>query len=366
MGWKDLFKSKTPKATPDPRIRWFGKLPTYADYYQSATDEAWVVEFNEWVLKGFELFYSRRSEPATQAGGQGSAHDRRLPAASVILRLPKSDMTVLGAVQDYGGDMRGRPFPLCFYVGLPTALWAGPTADRVVPALRLLRELHQLGDQVVRFVNSPSRFEQVFGGREANLAGLDDAHDDAGWLNAARAMPMADWFRQAATCLLSQPSVAGMGLAEWVAAARAWGGNIAKLESDDFEPTLRFPLVTDSGWSRALSAGAGPVEMQIAGWLRWLGRRMDLTQRFLSLLVSADPARPMGRLAVIARAPVVDDFLLLTCQAGSLAYVDDLCALKRAAARDAAALPANGGSVVAVAVRAPESWADFVDAPVTT
>ena len=42
MALKNLFKSKTGKLKSDPRIRWFGKLPTYPDYYSSTADEAWA------------------------------------------------------------------------------------------------------------------------------------------------------------------------------------------------------------------------------------------------------------------------------------------------------------------------------------
>ena len=59
MGWTDLFKSKSARQNPDPQIRWFGKLPTYPDYYSSKADEAWAVEFNSWVLKGYERFIGR-------------------------------------------------------------------------------------------------------------------------------------------------------------------------------------------------------------------------------------------------------------------------------------------------------------------
>ena len=59
MGWKEIFKSK---AKPDPRIRWFGKLPTYADYYRSPADEDWAVEFNDWILRGYEIYHNGEKE----------------------------------------------------------------------------------------------------------------------------------------------------------------------------------------------------------------------------------------------------------------------------------------------------------------
>jgi hypothetical protein len=332
MGWKDLFKGKAPKAEPDPRLRWFGKLPTYADYYTSATDEEWAVEFNDWILKGFELYMSR---------GREGARVPRLPSAACILRLSKTPMTVFASVQDYGGDMRGRPFPLCFYVGLPSLDWPGPTSDRALAGLRVLYELTELRDRVIRFFNSPGRFDTAFGGREISLAGLSDQTGDLAWVAAARSLSLADWFQAVRPCLKADD------LDSWCRTTAAWGENIAKLDSEDFGPTLRFPLVMTI-----------PLEVQAAGWLRWLERHMDLKERLLSLVVSKDASGETGRLTVVAREVVPEDFLLMTSLAGSLSYVDDLCALAEVGAHDSQAT-ASGVSD-AGPVRAPEYWADFV------
>ncbi|MCK4343546.1 MAG: DUF2094 domain-containing protein [Phycisphaerae bacterium] len=333
MGWKNLFKPKTLKAEPDPRLRWFGKLPTYADYYSSQTDADWAVEFNDWILKGYELHLARQRE----SGGE-----TRLPSAACMLRLPKSHMTVLGSLQDYGGDMRGRPFPLSFYVGVPTARWPGPTSDQTLAALRVLRDLTQLRDLVRRFSNDPGRFEDVFGGREIDLTGIDGETSDESWFQQAQSLALADWFGAARSCLNVEDVDA------WFQLVSTWGENIAELESEEFEPTLRFPLVMEI-----------PFEIQVTGWLHWLEQRMDLKRRFVSLLFSHDPGGATGRLSVVAREIVPEDFLLLTAQAGNLSYVDDLCALNPAAGgeqrgntRDASGPPP---------VPAPNRWADFVD-----
>jgi hypothetical protein len=334
MGWKDLFKSKPPDATPDPRLRWFGKLPTYGDYYSSANDADWAVEFNDWILKGCELHLSR------QAG-----HKREhLPPAVCVLRLPKSGMTVLASIQDFGGDMRGRSFPIVFYAGVPSATWPGPTSDRILPALRVLKDLVAFRDSVVRFVNAPGRFESTFGGREVQLDGLDADSRDESWKAAARAVDVRVWFSAAGDAVKAETPEA------WHSAVRTWGESIAALESDEFGPTFRFPIVMSL-----------PFEAQVAGWLCWLERRMNLEQRFLSLLISKDAAAaPTGRLSIIAREVVPEDYLLFTSFAGTLAYLDDLCAVTPKA-------PDNGaeGAPIPITVRVPESWAAFVEATAT-
>lgn len=326
MGWTDLFKSKSLKIKPDPTVRWFGKLPTYGDYYSSRTDEDWAVEFNDWLIKGYQTFHSRK---------QPEHHHSRLQLAGVVLRLPKSGMTVFGTIQDFGGDSRGRPFPLCFYVGVPTSMWPGPTSDRVPPALRVLADLHALRKKVVSFVNSPGHFDTVFADREIILDDLEASGDDR-WTGAGRAIAFEDWFAAA------REGVAAQDLTAWRRVSSAWGGNIASFESKTFEPTLRFPL------AMKLSQ-----EAQVAGWVRWLEQRMDVKRRFLSLLVSGEPNSGQGRLSVIARDAVADDFVLLTPAAHTLAYVDDICKVAPPAEPDAA--PADG-------VPPPATWFDFVAA----
>jgi hypothetical protein len=339
MGWKDLFKAKPPKTEPDPRLRWFGKLPTYADYYSSATNEEWAVEFNEWILKGFEVYMTRQ---------RSESRDARLPSSACVIRLPKSGMTAFASIQDYGGDMRGRPFPLCFYVGVPSARWPGPTSDRMLPALRVLRDLTALRERVFRFFNNPGRFEVSFAGQELDLTGLDDTTHDVTWETGAQALEFSGWFEAVRSCLKVDE------LETWFRLAAEWGDNITRLDSDEFGPTLRFPLVM-----------ATPFEIQVTGWLRWLERRMKLDERLLSLLFCKDPSGKTGRLSIVARAVVPEDFLLLTSAAGSLAYVDDMCALSGGEPK--ADDSATGAPVVArAAVRVPKLWSDFVDSTVTT
>jgi hypothetical protein len=131
--------------------------------------------------------------------------------------------------------------------------------------------------------------------------------------------------------------------AAWRRVSTDWGANIAKFESKTFEPTLRFPL--------AMKLQLAP---QLAGWLRWLENRMDVKRRYLSLLVSGEPNNGPGRLSVVARDVVADDFVLVTPVSHTLSYVDDICRV---------APPAAEGDPPAVdGTPAPASWLDFVSA----
>ncbi len=346
MSWTDLFKSKSSAGKPDPRVRWFGKLPTYPDYYRSHTDEEWAVEFNSWVLKGFELYQGRLA--------QSDHRQQRLPIAGCVVRLPKAQMTVLAVVLDFGGDMRGRPFPMFFYVGIPSALLPGPTSDRITPVVDVLERLLRMRREVVRFMNMPGRFEAAFGGREIDVADVADGRTDDSWIAGGKATSLTQWFRGAHDRLKVKE------WDDWFHRAEKLGNNISAHPKNDFEPTLQFPL----------SAGV-PLNVQCAGWLCWLESRMDLSRRQLSLVMTGDPGSEAGQLSFVARELTAEDFLLLTPLASALSFVDTLSAWEdtQASNRDSDDNPnpsdadAREGEEVAIDVPADSrTWLDFVQA----
>ena len=340
--WMGLFGSRSPKGKPDPKIRWFGKLPTYADYYSSSTDEDWVVEFHDWVLEGFEAYLNASHD--ADAGRVSSGHlrgTRRLPLAGCAIRLPGSGMTVFASIQDYGGDLVGRPFPLCLYVGVPTVQWPGPTSDRLTGAIHLLQDLMELRNEVVQFLNAPGSFKSVFEDRRLNLAAIDGSTSDDSWGQAASKVPMADWFKAAG----NEPPTED--LYTWLNRIAHWGNRIAALESDDLKPTLCFPL------ARGIS-----LHVQTACWIRWLESRMDLRAQTLSVLLTGGQP-DARRLAVIARELSTEDFLLLPPLSGTLRYVDDLSQM------DGSGDPGGAGIEPGDSAQDPASirtWADFVQA----
>lgn len=334
-GWTSLFK-RSPKLKADPVIRWFGKMPAtreYNDYYRSAS-EPWMNEFNEeWLIRGYELYAQRVYGGAR---GRSQAGAGRLPVSNCILRLPKSGMTVLAAVLDFGGDTIGRPFPLCFYVGLPTADWVGPTSDRIWVALHALRQLAGLQREVARFLNEPGQkkpeqFAAIFREREINLDRTAEPDGDI-WAQRAQDVRMTDWF--AAT----DGNLGAAGAAAWMRMAEEWGDRIAAAECEGFEATLSLPIVPQISH-----------EVQVAGWLRWLEARMRVGRRAASLMITEMPAPKLSRLSIVTRELMADDFLLITPLAGELNYLDDLTHLRQSGDSDGAA--AASGEL---------SWADFV------
>jgi hypothetical protein len=334
MSWTNLFKSK--KTAQDPRVRWFGKLPTYADYYSSKADESWAIELNDWILKGYELLRSRQSAHQTSR--------RVLPFGAGALRLAKSEMTVFASIMDYGGDQRGRPFPMCFYVGVPSAQWPGPTSDRLVSAARLIRDLLDLRREVARFLNSPGHFETVFGGRVLDLSGIDDQTTDNSWQEQAKRIRINDWFQGARDNLrINEPRT-------WLRAVTRWGDSVAALESKSFEPTLRMPL------AREVVHGDAALDVQLAGWIYWLESRLHLRRRNYSFLLTGTCDDCSPNLSIVARDLLPDDFLLFSDLAHTLPYLDDVSRLE-------AELATETDQAVNDRVEPDGSWMDFVRTP---
>lgn len=304
MGWRDLFKSKSiviPK--PDPRLRWFGKLPTYGDYYTSALPGDWALQFNDWIIKGYEQYLIRSQELGSKPA--------KLPRSLFVLRMPRGEHTVIGLMDDYGGDNRGRTFPICFYVSAPTVHFPGPTSATLGVIKPVFEDLLALEKDIANFFRVPGRFDSVFGGRELRLPELPSAAPDASWKDAAGEISLGDWLGRA-NGKLTDPT------GRWFERVRNFGRGIVEYAQtqEDFEPTLRFPLVADI-----------PPLTQACAWLRWLERRMPMEERYVSLCIPVNTAAPTAKMTIVARPPVPEDFQLLADKIDAPAYVDDLSKL---------------------------------------
>lgn len=337
MNWTDIFKSRSTKLKADPRVRWFGKLPAYADYYTSPTDQEWPLEFNEWILKGYEVYRERLAHSQSAAGASP------LPAAEIILRLPRADMTVLASLRDYGGDARGRAFPFCFYVAVPTGLWGGPTGGQSIFATHVAQDLHALHREVERIAHAGGDFPVIFGERELDLSALDEDAGDGAWREDARRISIESWFRGI------EAGVKVKDRDVWLRLAMRWRDRFDAAGAKDSGRALCLPLSTGI-----------PSELQQAGWLEWLASRVNLRRCALSLVLVGDLVDRPGRLAVMMRAPRAEDFLLATALSSTLSYVDDLADLRENDAGGTRRAPAGKGGVTW------ETWLDFVRRPGTS
>jgi hypothetical protein len=197
--------------------------------------------------------------------------------------------------------------------------------------------------EVPRFLNSPGRFESVFEDRQVDLSDINEEETENDiWLRQARNLALADWFAGAKSGLKVQDA------SMWLGLAARWGRNIAKmeLESESFEPTLRFPL-----------AAGVDTEVQLTGWVRWLESKMDLKRRAYSFMITGELESNAGLLSVVARDLAAEDFLLVTGVKKGLSYVDDL---SEVSIDNADAGPAGGPAPVSPAEPG-GSWADFAE-----
>jgi len=331
-----LFRRK-PK--PDPLIRWYGKLPVYGDYYDSGSGGDWVAEFTQkWLMKGLELYEQRRRNDANANPAPGHEHRpaHRLPTGGCILQLPQSGMTVIASCLDFGGDIVGRRFPLCFFVGLPAADWPGMGGGSAIPAIQALSELLRLGKQVARFLNEPGlkgpeQFRAQFADHEVNLDGL--AVPLNGWMEKAGSIRMADWYSATSETLGADD------LDAWLLRTARWGNRITRTDGPAFKSILSLPLAPEQGpHPSRIDRG-----VQVAGWFRWLENRMDLKARPLSLILADEQAPPRSRMTVIVGELAPEDFLLLTPLAAELKHVDDLSMVRdEPAGNDSHATDASG------------------------
>ncbi len=329
MGWRDLFRSNTP--SPDLRIHWFGKLPDYADYYRSPSEQDWTVEFIDWILKGYQIYKGR-------LGGEGSDNPV-LPSCGLLLRLPKTEMTVFASIRDYGGDMRGRSFPFCVFAGGPTSDFPGPSSNDAGLYLRVIEDLHALHSDVKTHLKTAQRLDALLGGRTRAVNSRAEGDEGLAWTEEAKSVALADWLDG-----LGSDSMAP-DRQTWLKRAAAWGNNLAELDGKRVDATLRVPL----------SVGVD-ASLQISGWLLWLENRLDWSRRPLSLVVGADVANGAASLIVMAKGLEGEDFLLATPLAPTLACLDDLVAAK----------PVGGLTNLHPALElSTASWLDFAEQPRT-
>jgi hypothetical protein len=274
----------------------------WGDYSVSSDDQPWALEVNEWILQGFTNYHTRTNGSNNKSG--------RMPIGAAILRMPKSNMTVFVSILDYGGDSVGRPFPMCFYVGVPTPMLPGPTSETLSAAGQVIHELFGLRKEIATFLHHPGSLQELMEDRCVDLSGLAQETDRDSWMVPTRDFTMGEWF-DAAQDGLTAPSI------DTYLRAVAWyGKNIAAMNGQGFEPTFRFPL-----------ARGKSLTTQLAGWLRWLEGRLDLGSRTYSVMLTGDSPEAPGTVSTVFRELEPDDFMLLTNAASTLPYLDDLVTL---------------------------------------
>jgi hypothetical protein len=152
-------------------------------------------------------------------------------------------------------------------------------------------------------------------------------------------LSVRDWFDATQRFLKTQEPRA------WFDMIERWGEQIREHDESDHGLTLRLPL-----------ADSTEERIQVAGWLRWLERRMDLSNKACSLLLTRSEARVPPKLTILARDIETDDFLLMTPLSRQLDYLDDIT-MAVPPAVDANRSPESEGQW-----SSDQTWAQFVGA----
>lgn len=284
-------------SAPDASVRWFGKLPSAADYLTRQDQPPWAKAFADWMIAGVEAYH--RVVPRR-------ADDERMPPSWGIVRLPKSDVSVIFSMRDYGGDARGRDFPLAYFIGVQSNRVSGPTCDECAALFSIVLELdgfHAALEADVSAKGGPGSGR--FDSRAISLQGFDAPVPSRDWSEAARRLPWLQWFRAV------QGPHSMSDAEEWKRVLDTWSARITAADGPGFQPNLRFPLARNASW-----------ELQVRGWLVWLESRMRLHERFCTCLCATRTAAGDDALNLLARTVVPDDFMLLTSRASQLEYMD--------------------------------------------
>lgn len=310
-------------ANVDATLRWFGKLPSYADYLVPAEQPPWAREFDEWLIAGAARYH----ELPQHSNGS------KMPESRGVLRLAKSGVAVCYAHSDHGGDSRGRDFGFCFFCGAADQGLASPSAavaDNLAAigllgsAQRELRETAKTSTEISGHFSSLGRR----GGRAAS-APMAERLQTVVW---------DEWFEEV------RSQVDAGSAAEWVGRLSQFGRTIAASDGAKFETHVRFPISATREW-----------EAQAFGWAKWLEQRLREPARAWSW-VCATPAANQAPASwtVLGRAVLAEDYLLLTPAAEALAYIDH-------AGRSVAAPTADATAAVGTS---PGTWHEWLERPV--
>ena len=274
----------------DSTLRWFGKLPTYADYLVQSEQPAWAREFGDWLIAGAARYHQEPNRP------EGPLAETR-----GVTRLPKSGVAVCFSHRDYGGDARGRAFGFCFFCGAKDQALGSPSAA-VNGSLAAMDRLVAAHDELAQTSGGVTDVSSRFSSKSLKLdqtesIAMEDRLPDVTW---------GQWYQEV------RPLVEATSAESWAAQLSLLGQSIASSDGHNFEPHLRFPI-----------SGARDWAAQAVGWAQWLERRLREPARAWSWFHQAAANNGPSTWTVLGRSVLPEDFLLLTPCADSVTYLDN-------------------------------------------
>lgn len=303
-------------------LRAYGKLPLYAEYRRLELAPGTPTAFSQWLDEGRLAWVRSMSD-----GARGSTRTAR-----IVLRWPDSRDLVLASIWD-SRDSLGRVFPFAFFAVCPQQA-LGENRLQYWAACLGMHERFQKYHARLAVLGGGGDFYRVYSKQIIPIRPDDLAQRAADLLDQARAITLEDWFESA--------PLGQVKPGEWFA------GLLRRVERWKAQPESVGRLAL----SCPLAAGI-PCDVQAIVWLEWVAAlpRPGNTEPWL-VLPPADSPAP-GRMQIVFRDLIAEDFRLLTTDAETYDYVEDLAKLPSSTANAAdgpqTALPS--GSLLEALVR---------------
>lgn len=283
-----------PSAKNETPLRAYGKLPLYAEYRRLELAPGTPTVFSQWMDAG-RLAWVR----AMTTAKPGAVRPSRL-----LIQLPDTREVVVATIWD-SRDSLGRVFPFSFFVVCPLEALGDDPLQRWAAALAL-HEAFDRSHAGLRALGGGGDFYRLYAKRVLTLR-PDDLSERVHRLHdEARKISTDEWFQAA-------------GFGDDVKAGDWFSGAQSRIERWKAQPELVGELALSCPLARGPSYGS-----QALLWLALIGRFAEKAGRTPWLVVPADNERPGSMLHVIVRDPLPDDFQLLTTDARSYHYVENL------------------------------------------
>jgi hypothetical protein len=282
-------------------LRAYGKLPFYAEYRRLEVAPGTPTVFSQWLDEGRLAWVQSTPESA-----RGTTRTSR-----VVLRWPDSRDLVVATIWD-SRDSLGRIFPFAFFVACPPEALGEDRAQRCTSCLALHEHFDRLHTRLCTMA-AGGDFYRLYRGYTVPLRPENLATRTEELRQRARTVTLEEWFAAA--------SLGSLKAGDWFASMRQRAQRWSSQPGGLSESALGFPL------ARGL-----PCAVQAILWLEWLAALFPTLDREPAMVVPTEDAPGVPRMQVVFRNLMPHDFQLLTSDAGTYGYVEDLGQLPAGAA----------------------------------
>ncbi|MFH1745844.1 MAG: hypothetical protein ABIG44_02250 [Planctomycetota bacterium] len=303
-----LFAGQTDKN--ETILRAYGKLPLYAEYRRLEVAPGTSTSFSRWLDEGRLAWV--RSKPEKE---RGSTRNTR-----VVFRWPDSRDIVLASIWD-SRDSLGRIFPFVFFTVCPRESLGEHRLQRWAACLAM-HERFSKSHARLAVLSSGGDFYRLYNKQIFPIRPDDVAKRAASLLEETRKITLEDWFEAA--------PLGDIKPGEWFASL------LRRMERWKTQPES----VKQLALSCPLAAGI-PCDVQAVIWLEWVATLpgVDHIEPWL-VLPPADAPAPR-HMQVIFRDLIPEDFQLLTTDADTYGYVEDLAQMPSGATENSEDGPAT-------------------------